>query len=44
MLDRYSRQVLFRKIGKEGQQKLSYGSVVVIGAGGLGCTIATTLP
>ena len=43
MRDRYSRQVLFRKIGKEGQQKLSHGSVVVIGAGGLGCTIATTL-
>lgn len=43
MLDRYSRQVRFRKIGAEGQQKLGYGSVVIIGAGGLGCTIATML-
>ncbi len=43
MLDRYSRQILFRKIGKEGQKKLSEGSVVVIGCGGLGSIIATTL-
>jgi molybdopterin/thiamine biosynthesis adenylyltransferase/rhodanese-related sulfurtransferase len=35
-LQRYSRQILLSELGKEGQQKLKDGSVLVIGAGGLG--------
>ncbi len=35
-LQRYSRQILLSELGKEGQQKLKEGSVLVIGAGGLG--------
>jgi len=43
MLDRYSRQVLLPQIGEEGQKKLGKSSVVVIGCGGLGGVIATSL-
>lgn len=32
----YSRQILLREVGKEGQQKLREGKCLVIGAGGLG--------
>lgn len=35
-LHRYSRQILLPGMGMEGQQKLKQGSVLVIGAGGLG--------
>lgn len=34
--ERYSRQLLFKKIGEEGQRKLMNGHVLVIGAGALG--------
>jgi len=43
MIDRYSRQILFPKIGKAGQKKLGNGSVVIIGCGALGAVIATSL-
>lgn len=43
MTDRYSRQTLFRELGKEGQKKLGASSVVIIGCGALGGTIATSL-
>jgi len=43
MIDRYSRQILFPGIGKEGQKKLSDSSVVIIGCGALGTIIATSL-
>lgn len=43
MDDRYSRQVLFPGIGKEGQKKLSCSFVVIIGCGALGTVIATSL-
>lgn len=35
-LDRYSRQVLFKGIGKGGQKKLSQSRVLILGCGGLG--------
>lgn len=43
MIDRYSRQILFNRIGETGQQKLGKSSVVIIGCGALGGIIATTL-
>ena len=43
MIDRYSRQVLFRGIGEEGQRKLGNSCAVVIGCGALGTVIATSL-
>lgn len=43
MVDRYSRQILFPGIGKEGQRKLNNSNVVIIGCGALGSIIATSL-
>ncbi len=40
---RYSRQELFKPIGKAGQQKLMQQSVTIIGCGALGSAIAETL-
>ena len=42
-LDRYSRQVIFPGIGKEGQEKLARSTVVVIGCGALGTVAASAL-
>jgi len=36
ILERYSRNIILQEIGIEGQEKISMGSVLVIGAGGLG--------
>jgi molybdopterin-synthase adenylyltransferase len=41
--DRYSRQILFEGIGKEGQEKLASSKVVIIGCGALGAVAAETL-
>ncbi|MEH7127629.1 thiazole biosynthesis adenylyltransferase ThiF [Neobacillus drentensis] len=43
MNDRYSRQVLFPGIGKEGQVKISSKHVLIIGAGALGSGSAEVL-
>lgn len=43
MLDRYSRQTLFRPIGKEGQERLLNSSVTIIGCGALGTVLANNL-
>ena len=43
MNDRYIRQVLFSKIGKQGQKKLLASSVAIIGCGALGSVIANNL-
>ena len=43
MVDRYSRQMLFGGIGKEGQRRLGNSYVVIIGCGALGTVIATSL-
>ncbi len=41
--DRYSRQVLFREIGAEGQQKLAQSRVVIVGCGATGSALASLL-
>jgi adenylyltransferase/sulfurtransferase len=41
--DRYSRQILFRGIGAEGQKKLGQGRVVLVGCGATGSAIASLL-
>ncbi|MDQ1147131.1 molybdopterin/thiamine biosynthesis adenylyltransferase [Bacillus sp. SORGH_AS 510] len=42
-LDRYSRQILFKAIGEEGQMKLLKSRVAVVGVGALGSVIANHL-
>ncbi len=42
-LDRYSRQVLFHGIGKEGQERIRRGRVLLCGCGALGSAIADGL-
>ena len=42
-IDRYSRQIILKKIGIVGQKKLLSSSVLIIGAGGLGSPIAIYL-
>jgi molybdopterin/thiamine biosynthesis adenylyltransferase len=41
--ERYSRQVLFREIGKEGQRKLLASRVLIVGCGALGASHAEML-
>jgi molybdopterin/thiamine biosynthesis adenylyltransferase len=43
MNDRYSRQVLFKEIGAEGQEKLSQSGVVIVGCGATGSALASLL-
>ncbi|HWN98069.1 MAG TPA: ThiF family adenylyltransferase [Blastocatellia bacterium] len=42
-MDRYSRQVLFREIGEDGQARLGRSTAVIIGCGALGALQAETL-
>ena len=41
--DRYSRQILFKEIGAEGQHKLSRARVVIVGCGATGSVLASLL-
>ena len=41
--ERYSRQILFRQIGEEGQRKLSTACVVIVGCGATGSALAGLL-
>ena len=42
-IERYSRQIILKKVGVIGQKKLLKSSVLIIGAGGLGSPIAIYL-
>ena len=42
-IDRYSRQIVLKKIGVIGQKRLLKSSVLIVGAGGLGAPIAIYL-
>jgi molybdopterin/thiamine biosynthesis adenylyltransferase len=42
-LKRYDRQIILEEMGIEGQEKLRNASVLVIGAGGLGCPLLSYL-
>jgi molybdopterin/thiamine biosynthesis adenylyltransferase/rhodanese-related sulfurtransferase len=42
-LKRYDRQILLEEMGIEGQEKIRKASVLVIGAGGLGCPLLSYL-
>jgi molybdopterin/thiamine biosynthesis adenylyltransferase/rhodanese-related sulfurtransferase len=39
MTERYARQMVLPEVGPEGQQRLAAASVLVVGAGGLGCAV-----
>ena len=41
--ERYSRQILFRGIGEDGQQKLAAGRVAIVGCGATGSALAGLL-
>ena len=42
-IDRYSRQIILKKIGTIGQKKLLKSSVLIVGVGGLGSPAAEFL-
>ena len=42
-IERYSRQIILKKIGTLGQKKLLKSSVLIVGVGGLGSPIAIYL-
>jgi molybdopterin/thiamine biosynthesis adenylyltransferase len=41
--DRYSRQILFKEIGDQGQQRLSGSRVVIVGCGATGSAVSSLL-
>ncbi|MBE1555831.1 ThiF family adenylyltransferase [Sporosarcina limicola] len=43
MDNRYSRQILFKPIGNEGQDRIQHAGVLIIGCGALGTAVAETL-
>lgn len=38
-MDRYARQLALPEVGPEGQRRLEHATVLVVGAGGLGCAV-----
>ena len=42
-IERFSRQIILKKIGVLGQKKIIHSKVLIIGMGGLGCPVAEFL-
>jgi molybdopterin/thiamine biosynthesis adenylyltransferase len=42
-VQRYSRHIILKEVGVEGQEKISNGKVLIVGAGGLGSPVALYL-
>ena len=42
-IERFSRQIILKDIGTKGQEKIFNAKVLIIGMGGLGCTVAEFL-
>ena len=42
-IDKFSRQIILKDIGPLGQKKIIQSKVLIIGAGGLGCSVAEFL-
>ena len=42
-IEKYSRQIILKKVGAIGQKKLLKSSVLIVGAGGLGSPVAIYL-
>ena len=43
LIERFSRQIVLKDIGISGQKKILLSKVLIIGAGGLGCSAAEFL-
>ncbi len=43
MLSRDARHIALEQVGEDGQQKIAAGTVLLIGAGGIGCAAASYL-
>ena len=42
-MDRYVRQLALPEVGPEGQRRIEQATVLVVGAGGLGCAVLPNL-
>ncbi len=42
-IERFSRQIILKNIGSLGQKKIKQAKVLIVGAGGLGCSVAEFL-
>ena len=42
-IERFSRQIILKRIGPLGQKKIFQSKVLIVGAGGLGCSVAEFL-